>query len=65
MDIELIFKLAGIGILLAVMVTLLNKAGRDDIGIVITIAGAAITLFMVVGLINDLFSYVKTTFNLF
>ena len=63
MDVDIIFKIAGIGILTAVIGQILKNSGKDDISTLATLAGVIIVLFMVVGMISDLFSNIKTIFN--
>lgn len=63
MDVEIIFKIAGIGILTAVVGQVLKNSGKDDISTLATLAGVVIVLFMVIGMISDLFSTIKTMFN--
>lgn len=65
MDIDLIFRIAAIGILIAVLNQLLNKAGREEIATMVTIAGLIIVLLMVVDLVSNLFENVKRIFNLY
>lgn len=64
MEIELIFQIAGIGIIVAVMNMLLNRSGRDEQALMITIAGLVIVLFMVVDKIAQLFETIKTVFGI-
>jgi stage III sporulation protein AC len=64
MDIDLVFRIAGIGILIAVLNQVLVKAGRDDMATMTTIAGLVIVLLMVVDLISNLFESVKRIFGL-
>ena len=64
MDIELIFQIAGIGIIVAVMNVLLTRSGRDEQALMITIAGLVIVLLMVVKEIAQLFETVKTVFGI-
>ncbi len=64
MNIDLLFKIAGVGILVAVLHQVLVKAGRDDQAMMTTLAGVVIVLTMVVKEISTLFSTVKTMFNL-
>lgn len=63
MDVDIIFKIAAIGILTAVVGQILKNSGKDDIATLSTLAGVVIVLFMVLGLISDLFSSIKTIFN--
>ena len=65
MDIDLIFKIAAIGILIAVLNQLLVRAGREEMATLVTIAGLIIVLLMVVDLVSTLFESVKRIFNLY
>lgn len=64
MEVELIFQIAGIGIIVAVMNVLLTRSGRDEQALMITIAGLVIVLAMVVNKIAQLFETVKTVFGI-
>lgn len=64
MEIDLLFKIAGIGILVAVLNQVLNKAGREDQAMMITITGLIIVLMLVVDKISVLFNTVRNVFNL-
>ena len=64
MDIELLFKIAGIGILVAVLNQVLSKAGREDQAMMTALTGIIIVLMMVVTKIDELFKVVRNTFNL-
>ena len=64
MDINLLFKIAGIGILVAVLHQVLTKAGREDQAMMTTLAGIVIVLTVVVKEISTLFETVRTVFNL-
>jgi len=65
MGIEIIFKIAGIGVLTAVVNQVLKYAGKEEIATLTTLAGLIIVLLMVVNLISELFSMVKDLFTLF
>ena len=65
MDIDLIFKIAAIGILIAILNQLLVRAGREDMATMATIAGLFIVLLMVVDLVSNLFDSVRRIFNLY
>ena len=65
MGIEIVFKIAGIGILIAIICQLLKQTGRDDMAMLAAIAGLIITLMMVVDLIRTLFDSVKQIFQLY
>ena len=63
MDVEIIFKIAAIGILTAVVGQVLKNSGKEDVATLSTLAGIVIVLFMVVGMVSDLFSNLKSLFN--
>lgn len=65
MDIDIIFKIAGIGILTAVINQILKLSGKEEIATFVTLAGIIVVLFSVVNMISDLFSTVKTLFSVF
>ncbi len=62
--VDLIFKVAAIGILVAVLNTLLVRAGRDDQAMLTTIAGLIVVLLMVIQEISNLFSTIQKVFGL-
>ncbi len=64
MDVDLIFKIAAIGILVAVLNLVLSRAGRDEQAMMTTLAGLVVVLMMVVQEIAQLFTMVKTLFHL-
>ena len=64
MNIDLLLKIAGIGILIAVLHQVLTKAGREDQAMMISLAGIVIVLAVVVKEISSLFETVRTVFNL-
>lgn len=64
MDVDLIFKIAAIGILVAVLNQVLSRAGRDEQAMMTTLAGLVVVLMMVVREIADLFALVKALFGL-
>ena len=64
MEIDIIFKLAAIGILTAVVGQVLKHTGKDEIATLTTLAGLIVALFMVLDLITNLFDTVKTMFSL-
>ena len=63
MNIDLLFKIAGVGILVAVLHQVLSKAGREDQAMMTTLAGLIIVLTIVIKEISNLFATVRTTFN--
>lgn len=64
MEVDLIFKIAAIGILVAVLNQVLSRAGRDEQAMMTTLAGLVVVLMMVVREIADLFDLVKNLFGL-
>ena len=62
--VDLIFKVAAIGILVAVLNMLLVRAGRDDQAMMTTIAGLVVVLMVVVREISSLFDTIKSVFGL-
>jgi len=65
MEIELILKIAGIGILIAVVNQVLKHIGKDEIATFTTLAGVIIVLIMVLDMVSNLFETVKTLFWLY
>ena len=65
MEIELIFKIAAIGILTAVANQILKYSGKDEIATLVTLAGVIIVLFMIVNMISELFETVKSLFSIY
>ena len=59
MEVDLIFKIAAIGILVAVLNQVLSRAGRDEQAMMTTLAGLVVVLMMVVQEIANLFDLVK------
>ena len=64
MEVELIFKIAAVGILVAVLNILLTRSGRDEQALMTTIAALVVVLSVVVETISDLFGLIKTLFQL-
>ncbi len=63
MDVEIIFKIAAIGILTAIIGQILKQTGKDEIATIATLAGLIIVLIMVLNLVGDLFTTLRTIFN--
>ena len=63
MSIDLIFKVAGIGIIVAVLNQLLIRSGRDDQAMMTTIAGLIVVLFIIIDQIANLFETIKRVFD--
>ncbi len=64
MDVDLIFKIAAIGIIVAVLNQVLTRSGREEQAMLTTLAGLIVVLTMVVTEISDLFRMVKSVFGL-
>ena len=64
MNVDLLFKIAAIGILVAVLHQVLVRAGREDQAMMTTLAGVIIVLTIVIKEISNLFTTVRTMFNL-
>lgn len=64
MDVDLVFKIAAIGILVAVLNILLSRARRDEQALMTTIAGLVVVLVLVIQKISELFDLIKSLFSL-
>ncbi|MCQ4635892.1 stage III sporulation protein AC [Anaerovorax odorimutans] len=62
-DIDIIFKIAAIGIAIAVLNQILIRAGREEQAMMTTLAGIVIVLFLIVQMISEFFDTVKTLFQ--
>ena len=65
MSVDIIFKIAAIGILITVITQVLKKSDRDDIATLVSLAGLVIVLTLVIGLVRDLFENIKNIFYLY
>ena len=65
MDIDLIFKIAAIGIIVAVLNLLLKRAERDEQAMMTTLAGLIVVLLMIVRQIGNLFETIKEVFGMY
>ena len=65
MDLEIIFKIAAIGIITSVVCQVLSRAGREDIATLAALSGLVIVLMMVVTLVAELLSNVQSIFGLY
>ncbi len=63
-NVDMIFKIAAIGIIVAVLNQVLIRAGREDQAMMTTLAGIVVVLFIIITMISDFFSTVKTMFML-
>ena len=64
MDVDLIFKIAAVGILVAVLNLVLARSGREEQALMTTLAGLVVVLMMLVRQISDLFDLIKSLFSL-
>lgn len=64
MEVDLIFKIAAIGILVAVLNLILVRSGRDEQALLTTLAGLVVVLMILLQQIADLFSLAKSLFSL-
>lgn len=63
MDIDLIFKIAAVGIIVAVLNLLLTQAKKDEQALMVTIAGLVVVLVVIVQEISNLFAFIKSSFG--
>ena len=63
MDVNLIFKIAGVGILVAVLNILLDKSGRSEQALMVTLGGLIVVLVIIVREISSLFGVIKSLFG--
>ena len=64
MDITLIMKVAGIGMIVTVVCQILNKAGRDEQATLVSLAGIVVVLLLLVGQLGTLFGTIREVFGL-
>ena len=64
MDIEFVFKIGAIGILITVVSQVLARAGREDIATLATLAGLIVVLMMVVNMVSEFFESIRVMFDL-
>ncbi len=64
MDIGLILKVAGVGVLVAVVAQILSKSGKDEQAMLVTVAGVIVVMIMLVGEIGELIAAVQSVFGI-
>lgn len=64
MDVSLLFKIAGVGILIAVSHQILQRAGRDEQAMLLSLTGVVFVLIVLIGKIGELFSEIRLIFGL-
>lgn len=65
LNLDLIFKIAAIGIVISILNVVLKQAGKEEQGQMLTLVGVVIVLMLVIQLISELFANIRTIFNLF
>lgn len=65
MQIDIIFKIAAIGIILTVITQILKKSNNDDIATLVSLAGLVIVLTLVINMVSELFETIKNIFYLY
>ena len=65
MTVDIIFKIAAIGILITVITQVLKKSDRDDVATLVSVVGLVIVLTLVVNMVSELFETVKNIFYLY
>ncbi len=65
MEVEMLFKIAGVGIVAAIVTQLLKQSGRDEMATIAAIAGLIIGLMMMLDMVEELFTNVRAVFNLY
>ena len=63
MDISLILRIAGVGVLVSVVSAILNKSGRDEQGMLVTVAGIVVVMLMLIDEMGTLFDSVQSVFG--
>ena len=64
MDATLIFKIAGVGMIVAVSHQILQRAGRDDQALMLSLTGIVLVLLVIVGKVGELFSSIRSIFGI-
>ena len=64
MEVDILFKIASVGIIVAILNQVLSRSGRDEYTMITTLAGLIIVLMMLIPNLIDLFTYVKSVFDL-
>lgn len=64
MDTSLIFKIAGLCLLIAAAYMVLQRAGREDQAVLLSLAGIVLVLLIIVGKIGELFTEIRTIFGI-
>lgn len=65
MGVEILFKIASVGVIAAIVTQLLKQSGRDEIATIAAIAGLIIGLLMILDMVEELLNSVRQVFNLY
>ena len=64
MDVSLLLRVAGVGLIVSVMYQILSKSGRDEQAMLVSLTGVVLILLMLVGEISQLLTTIRTAFGL-
>ena len=64
MEVDILFRIAAVGIIVSVLNQVLTRSGRDEYTMITTLAGLIIVLMRLIPNLTDLFVYIKTVFDL-
>ena len=64
MDVDILFKIAGIGIIVSVLNQVLSRSGKDEYTMITTLAGLILVLMILIPQMIELFDYIKAVFDL-
>ena len=64
-QLDVLFKLAGLGVVVAFISMVLKQAGREELGTLVTVVGLVIALLLVVNVVSELFGSLKSVFSLY
>ncbi len=64
MEVNILFRIAAIGIIVAILNQVLSRSGRDEYTMITTLAGLIIVLMMLIPYLSDLFTYIESVFDL-
>ena len=65
MDVDIIFKIAAVGLITAIISQILKKTDKDEIATLVTLAGLVIVLIMIINMIGPLFDTLKAVFGMY
>ena len=64
-QLDVLFKLAGLGVVVAIISMVLKQAGREELGTLVTVVGLVIALLLAVNVVSELFGSLKSVFSLY